>query len=114
QSGKYKARDYYNSDFRLRNVIDQLINQSFTQDDVEFKDIYYSLLFNNDEYFVLRDFDSYVEAQQLIEQTYRDQSSWLKKSATNIAHSGKFSSDHTIMEYANEIWNISSSQYSKA
>ncbi|WP_100371869.1 glycogen/starch/alpha-glucan phosphorylase [Bacillus sp. FJAT-45037] len=114
QNNKYRARDYYNSDQRLRNVIDQLTNQSFTLDDVEFKDIYYSLLFNNDEYFVLRDFDSYVEAHQLIDQTYRDQSTWLKKSATNIAHSGKFSSDHTIMEYANEIWNISSTQYSKS
>jgi glycogen phosphorylase len=113
-TNKYRARDYYNSDQRLRTVIDQLVNQSFTQDDVEFKDIYYSLLFNNDEYFVLRDFDSYVEAQQLIDQTYRDQASWLKKSATNIAHSGKFSSDHTIMDYANDIWKISQSHYSKS
>ncbi|WP_413374666.1 glycogen/starch/alpha-glucan phosphorylase [Alkalihalobacillus sp. 1P02AB] len=106
QNGHYRARDIYNSDQRLRVVMDKLVNQFFTYDDVEFKNIYYSLLYNNDEYFVLKDFDSYVEAQQHVEQTYRNQKSWLKKSITNIAHSGKFSSDRTISEYANEIWDI--------
>ncbi|KGA95968.1 glycogen phosphorylase [Alkalihalobacillus alcalophilus ATCC 27647 = CGMCC 1.3604] len=106
QNGNYRARDIYNSDQRLRVVMDKLVNQFFTYDDVEFKNIYYSLLYNNDEYFVLKDFDSYVEAQQHVEQTYRNQKSWLKKSITNIAHSGKFSSDRTISEYANEIWDI--------
>ncbi|KYG32444.1 glycogen/starch/alpha-glucan phosphorylase [Alkalihalobacillus trypoxylicola] len=106
QNGDYRARDVYNSDQRLSAVMDTLVNQSFFQDDVEFKNIYYSLLYNNDEYFVLKDFDSYVEAHQHVEQTYRNESSWNKKSITNIAHSGKFSSDRTISEYANEIWNI--------
>ncbi|MED4161389.1 glycogen/starch/alpha-glucan phosphorylase [Halalkalibacterium halodurans] len=105
-SRMYRSRDVYNGDQRIRRVMDQLVNGSLSNDDVEFKDIYYTLLSNNDEYFVLKDFDSYVEAQDLLEQAYRQPTEWLKKSITNIAHSGKFSSDRTISEYASEIWDI--------
>ncbi|WP_332694014.1 glycogen/starch/alpha-glucan phosphorylase [Halalkalibacter lacteus] len=106
QSGEYNARDYYNNDRRLRNVMDLLVNQHFSGDDVDFKDIFYSLLYNNDEYFVLKDFDSYIETQNLVDQTYQNQSEWLSKSIVNIGHSGAFSSDRTIQEYAQDIWNI--------
>ncbi|WP_157801081.1 glycogen/starch/alpha-glucan phosphorylase [Bacillus solitudinis] len=106
EKGTYRARDVYNSDQRIRTVMDQLVTRFFSKDDVEFKHIYYSLLKRNDEFFVLKDFDGYVEAQQLVDQTYRQQSIWLKKSITNIAHSGKFSSDRTVSQYANEIWGI--------
>ncbi len=110
QRGDYRARDYYNSDRRLKSVMDLLVNQHFTNDDVEFKDIFYSLLFNNDEYFVLKDFDSYLHAQNQIEQSYRNQHNWLRKSIINIAHSGSFSSDRTIQEYAKDIWKIESTR----
>ncbi|ARK29122.1 Glycogen phosphorylase [Halalkalibacter krulwichiae] len=106
QAGEYRARDYYNNDRRLRNVMDLLVNQHFSDDDVEFKDIFYSLLYNNDEYFVLRDFDNYTEAQNNVQETYQQQSDWLQKSIINIAYSGNFSSDRTIQEYAEEIWQI--------
>ncbi|RXI98762.1 glycogen/starch/alpha-glucan phosphorylase [Anaerobacillus alkaliphilus] len=104
--GGYVARDIYNSDIRLRTVLDQLLDGFFGEEKVEFKDIYYQILSNNDEYFVLKDFDSYVEEHQKVDLTYRDQKEWLKKSIINIAHSGKFSSDRTISEYATEIWGI--------
>ncbi|WP_052144802.1 glycogen/starch/alpha-glucan phosphorylase [Halalkalibacter okhensis] len=104
--GDYRARDYYNDDRRLRNVMDLLVNQHFSGDDVDFKDIFYSLLYNNDEYFVLRDFDSYLSSQQRVDQCYQNQRDWLQKSIVNIGHSGAFSSDRTIREYAEEIWKI--------
>lgn len=104
--GGYVARDIYNSDTRVRTVLDQLLDGFCGNDKVEFKDIYYQILSNNDEYFVLKDFDSYVEAHQKVDLNYRDQKEWLKKSIINIAHSGKFSSDRTISEYATEIWGI--------
>ncbi|WP_096201547.1 glycogen/starch/alpha-glucan phosphorylase [Bacillus sp. FJAT-45350] len=106
QHGGYRARDIYNSDNRVRTVLDQLVNGFFSKDEVEFKDIFYTILSNNDEYFVLKDFDSYAESQVIVDQNYRNPSQWLKKSITNIAHSGKFSSDRTISEYASEIWGI--------
>ncbi|MFN7250520.1 MAG: glycogen/starch/alpha-glucan phosphorylase [Anaerobacillus sp.] len=104
--GGYVARDVYNSDQRIRTVLDQLLNGFCGNDKVEFKDIYYQILSNNDEYFVLKDFDSYVEAHQKVDLHYRDPKEWQKKAIINIAHSGKFSSDRTISEYATEIWGI--------
>ncbi|MFC0561736.1 glycogen/starch/alpha-glucan phosphorylase [Halalkalibacter alkalisediminis] len=106
REGEYRARDYYNNDRRLRNVMDLLVNEHFSGDDVEFKDIFYSLLYNNDEYFVLKDFDSYIHAQSRVQEAYQNQSDWLSKSIVNIAQSGMFSSDRTIQEYANDIWKI--------
>lgn len=106
QNGEYLARDIYNTDDRVRRILDQLNSGEFGIHDIEFKDIYYNILYHNDPYFVLKDFEPYLEAHELIEQSYRHRYSWLSKSVTNIAHSGKFSSDQTIAEYANDIWKI--------
>ncbi|QWU18192.1 glycogen/starch/alpha-glucan phosphorylase [Paenibacillus sophorae] len=109
QYGGYYARDMYNSDSRLKEVLDQLITPGpiccYHQD---FENIFHSLLDNNDEFFVLKDFPSYVETHVEIDRAYRNRSEWLKKSIINIGHSGKFSSDNTISRYASEIWNIRS------
>lgn len=106
KDGNYRARDIYNNDCRVKHILDELISGRFPGGEGEFREIYYSILSNNDEYFVLKDFDSYAEAHELVDQTYRDQHKWLTMSITNIAHSGKFSSDRTIQEYASEIWGI--------
>ena len=59
-----------------------------------------------DEYFVLKDFASYTEAQNKVDKAYRDKDKWAKMAILNTAHSGKFSSDRTIKEYAEDIWNL--------
>ncbi|MCL2059528.1 MAG: glycogen/starch/alpha-glucan phosphorylase [Oscillospiraceae bacterium] len=106
-NGGYNAWNIYTADERLRIVVDQLTDGSFTAvSRYELNNIRRSLLDYNDEYFVLKDFDSYVNAQKKIDRLYRDQKHWLSMSAMNIAHSGAFSSDNTIAQYANEIWNI--------
>ena len=61
---------------------------------------------SNDEYFVFKDFPAYCKAHEVIEQKYLDTAGWQRSSLINIAHSGIFSSDRTIMEYAKEIWDI--------
>ena len=53
---------------------------------------------------MLKDFDSYLKAQDKVDRLYRDTNKWQKMAAINIAHSGIFSSDRTIMEYATGIW----------
>ena len=103
--GGYRAMDLYHSDDRISRILDQL-NQGFGSDEIEFKDIYYNILYNNDPYFVLKDFEPYLETQEHVEQAYRDKYKWLSMSVTNIAYSGKFSSDRTIKEYATEIWKV--------
>ena len=64
-----------------------------------------ALITYNDEYFVLRDIDEYAEAQQKINNLYKDKIKWNKMSLVNIALSGRFSADRAINEYAEHIWN---------
>ncbi|KAG8911176.1 Non-essential glycogen phosphorylase, partial [Tulasnella sp. 408] len=59
-----------------------------------------------DYYLVSDDFDSYIEAQRLVDVAYQDKAAWVKKSITTTARMGKFSSDRAIMNYADEYWNI--------
>lgn len=85
---------------------DQLINGFFEGEAGEFEPIYDSLIAYNDEYFVLKDFASYIEAQERIQKDYLNKRLWAEKAVTNIAHAGYFSSDRTIREYAEDIWEI--------
>ncbi|MBS4194069.1 glycogen/starch/alpha-glucan phosphorylase [Bacillus sp. FJAT-49870] len=106
QNGGYNPNDIYNKDDRVRKILDQLHHGEFGTHDIEFKDIYYNLLSHSDPYFVLKDFESFIEIHKLVEQTYRNQWAWQEMSITNIAYSGYFSSDRTIQEYASDIWKI--------
>ncbi|MFC7060968.1 glycogen/starch/alpha-glucan phosphorylase [Halobacillus seohaensis] len=107
RNGSYSSRQVYNEDDRARHTIDQLIHNSpFSKGEMEFRDIYDNLLMYNDEYFVLKDFASYIDTQSQISKDFLDAHLWNKKSLVNIARSGKFSSDRTIQEYASDIWKI--------
>jgi starch phosphorylase len=106
RSGTYSAIELYNSDSRIKKVVDQLINGFFPVSSIEFMSIYNHLLMYNDEYFVLKDFDSYLKAHDRVDKLYRERDKWLGMSITNIAHSGVFSSDRTISEYATGIWGV--------
>ena len=61
-----------------------------------------------DSYFVLADFRDYLEAQETAAATYADRERWTAMAIRNVARSGKFSSDRTIREYAQEVWNLES------
>ncbi|EAR95326.2 glycogen/starch/alpha-glucan phosphorylase (macronuclear) [Tetrahymena thermophila SB210] len=62
---------------------------------------------NKNDYYILgADFESYCEAQQRVDNLYRNKSEWTKKSILNSLRSGKFSSDRTIRQYAEEIWDL--------
>ncbi|SHK80343.1 starch phosphorylase [Clostridium cavendishii DSM 21758] len=104
QKGGYSSWDTCNNDPRLRRITQDLINGYYCGDKDRFKVIYENLLTYNDEFFVLKDFDSYLKAQDKVDRLYRDSNKWEKMAAINIAHSGIFSSDRTIMEYATGIW----------
>lgn len=105
QNGGYYSYDEYNGNARLKKVLDQLIDGSFPlSKKEELSGIYNSLLKYNDEFFVLKDFNSYLAAQDKVDKLYRQQEEWQKMAAVNIAKSGAFSSDGTIRQYAEEIW----------
>jgi len=104
KNGGYRSIDIYNSDQRVKRVIDDLINGKYHSDKDRFRSIYENLITYNDEFFVLQDFDSYLKAQDKIDTLYRDSNKWQRMCGINIAHSGIFSSDRTIEEYATGIW----------
>ena len=104
QNGGYKSIDIYNSDVRIKRVIDDLVNGKYHSDKEKFRSLYENLITYNDEFFVLQDFDSYLKAQDKIDTLYRDTNKWQRMCGVNIAHSGIFSSDRTIEEYATGIW----------
>lgn len=106
QNGGYRANDYYHHNMHIKKVVDQLINGFFTNVGAEFEAIYDSLVIQNDEYFVLRDFSPYAERQEDVGRAYENRRKWLEMSIINIAQSGHFASDRTILQYSNEIWGI--------
>lgn len=102
----YNAKEYYDSDPTLRRVLDAFVDGTIPNIEVEGHEIYDSLLKVNDEFFVLRDFASYVKAQEEVSKVYQDKTSWNKKCLVNIANAGYFSADYTIEKYAKDIWHI--------
>lgn len=102
--GGYSSKDLYHSDRKIKRVVDDLVNGFIPGLGKDGIAIYDSLITYNDEYFVLRDFYSYIEAQKSLQELYRNQDLWNKISLKNTACSGFFSSDRTIKEYINDIW----------
>ncbi|MFQ7756827.1 MAG: glycogen/starch/alpha-glucan phosphorylase [Intestinibacter bartlettii] len=102
--GGYSSKDLYHSDRKIKRVVDDLVNGFIPGLGKDGIAIYDSLITYNDEYFVLRDFYSYIKAQKSLQELYRNQDLWNKISLKNTACSGFFSSDRTIKEYINDIW----------
>lgn len=106
RDNSYNSRDYYLSDARLTRIIDSLKDGSLNVSSSEFDSIYSAILEKNDEFFVLKDFDSYIKAQEKIDALYKNVNKWQEMCIVNIAESGIFSSDNTIKKYAKEIWHV--------
>lgn len=106
KNGGYSSFDLYNNDARINKVINILMNGTFDLRDDEKRSFYDSLIQNNDPYFVLKDFEAYVSAQEKINSLYNNKDKWREMSMVNIANSGIFSSDNTILEYSKDIWNL--------
>jgi glycogen phosphorylase len=101
----YRSRDYYNASDELREVLDMIGSGFFSIDEPNrFKPIIDTLLHHGDHYLLLADYASYISCQLEVENAYRNQTEWVKKSILNVANMGKFSSDRTILQYAEKIW----------
>jgi glycogen phosphorylase len=100
----YKPKEYLADNEELQAVM-QLIGDGFFSrgNSAQFQPLLDNLT-AHDPYFVLADYQSYADCQASVDQTYGDEESWTRMSILNAARSGKFSSDRTIREYCNEIW----------
>jgi starch phosphorylase len=106
-AGGYCSIDYYWKDEELREIIDWISSDSFAPRGT-FAGIRNNLLDGGDPYLALADYRAYVEAQAEVDEAFKDEAGWAKKAILNTARVGKFSSDRTIREYAEEIWNLPS------
>lgn len=103
----YNPKDYYENDEELKKVLDMIRDDYFSPYEPGiFKPIFDLLINKGDKFRLLADFRSYVECQKDVDRLYMDKKNWFRKSIINVANSGKFSSDRTIREYANEIWDV--------
>jgi len=108
----YSPRSLYENDYKIKRCLNALIDGTLSDGSSGyFKELYTSLLdgaswHKPDHYFLLLDFESYLEAKKQLNTDYKNRKEFSKKCWLNIAASGIFSSDRTIEEYAKDIWDI--------
>jgi starch phosphorylase len=103
----YNPWEYYRSNRELKAVIDAISSGVFSPAEPRlFQPIVDSLLNGGDSYLLLADFAAYLECQERVSQAYLDPERWTRMAVLNVARMGKFSSDRTIREYAEEIWRV--------
>lgn len=102
----YNPWDIYNSNDDLKQILDQLRDGFFNDDKELYQPIIDSLLHKGDYFLVLSDYQAYRETQDEVEKLYKNPEEWYRKALLNVARIGKFSSDRTIRDYAEEIWKV--------
>ena len=96
-------RNYVGS--RLKECFDAIYNNRFGN--TSFMHDYLNGIINGGDYYlVCHDFYDYLEAQKKIDKDYQNKDEWDRKCVENICHMGFFSSDRSIRDYANDIWNV--------
>src|SRR5690625_5014961 len=103
----YEPKELYETDKELRQVIDQIHDGYFSPEDPDlFHPITNALLDEGDYFMVLGDYRTYVDKQAEVERVYKNESAWNSKAIVNIANMGHFSSDRSIRDYCERIWDI--------
>lgn len=108
----YSSKEIYENDKKIKRVLDALVDGTLKDDKTKiFKELYDSLLkgaswHEPDHYYLLLDFNDYVEIKKKVNADYKNKQEFYKKCWLNMCNAGKFSSDRTIREYAKEIWHI--------
>ncbi|MBS4098295.1 MAG: glycogen/starch/alpha-glucan phosphorylase [Sulfuricella sp.] len=103
----YNPWDWYHGNGELKQALDMIGGGFFSPDKPErFSPIFDTLTANGDHYLLLADYAAYVACQEQVDALYRDTENWTRKAILNVAGMGHFSSDRTIGEYAEKIWNV--------
>ena len=103
----YNPWDVYRGNQELKAVVDAIASGVFSPGEPRlFQPVVDSLLNGGDPYLVLADFAAYCACQDEVERAYRDPERWTRMAILNVARAGKFSSDRTIREYAEQIWGV--------
>lgn len=103
----YNPWDYYMHNKKLKEILDWLVSEYFMPKNPDaFMPLRKSILDWGDPFMVCADYQAYCDAQAEADRAFRDKKRWAKMAILNTARMGKFSSDRTIREYAEDIWNL--------
>ncbi|MGB8316638.1 MAG: glycogen/starch/alpha-glucan phosphorylase, partial [Ignavibacteriaceae bacterium] len=102
----YNPKDYYNNNPELKRVVDMIAGNYFNKSEPGIFQTIIDGLMEYDYYCLFADYASYMKAQKKIDNLYKNQDEWTRKSILNCARIGKFSSDRSIKEYAQKIWKV--------
>ncbi len=102
----YNPREYYENNKDLKRVIDMISSNYFNRNETGIFDPLIEELMNHDYYCLFADYQSYIDMQKKVSKLFRNADEWTKKSILNVARIGKFSSDRSIKEYSDKVWNI--------
>ncbi len=108
----YSSKEFYENDEKIQRVLDALVDGTLKDGRTKiFKELYDSILkgaswHEPDHYYLLLDFNDYVDAKKRVNKDYKTKHEFYKKCWLNMCNAGKFSSDRTIKEYAKDIWHI--------
>ena len=102
----YNPREYYEGKPAIRRVLDALQSNLFCPDEPGLFTWIFDNLVSHDQYFHLADLASYIATQERVSSEFLQPELWARKAILNVARIGKFSSDRTILEYAQDIWEI--------
>jgi starch phosphorylase len=98
---------HYDGDTELRQVMDMVRDGYFSPEERgRFKPLFETLTYHGDHYMLLADYAAYITCQEQAGRLYRDPPAWTHKAILNVAGMGRFSTDRTIREYAETIWNV--------
>lgn len=106
KSGGYRPRDYYESNPELRECLDMISSDVFSRSERALFAPLIDELLGYDPYMLLADYQSYLDCQERVSHVFRATELWTRMSILNCARSGRFSSDRSIREYCEKVWNV--------
>lgn len=106
ESAGYEPHSFYDADEELRGALDMISSGAFSGGDASVFAPVVSSLLHSDRFMALADFRAYMEAQARVESAYADPEAWSRSAVLNVARSGYFSSDRSIQDYMDKIWNV--------
>lgn len=102
----YNPHHFYQTDQEIRQALDAIAGGMFSQGDQgRFRGLVENLV-DRDHFLVLADYRAYANCQKAVDEAYRDQTTWTRKSILNVARMGYFSSDRTIRGYCQDVWGV--------
>jgi starch phosphorylase len=106
KAAAYRPRDYYEKNSALREVIDFMASDALGRDDRNLFHPIVENLLDHDPFLLLADYQAYIDAQERVSALWRKPKAWTRSSILNTARMGKFSSDRSIRDYCDRVWNI--------